>query len=239
MAEQKIWKYCYWLEQPTFEKLKNNLQGKGIEILPAKQNVCEALLSEIGYAEPQVWPEICKHDATPWYKESKHAGKNLVVSSFRLDEEYTPFLETTIEPVTFEPPSLPVREEKSRLVRDEYYKNHEPADWGTFPQEMGAAIVKGLAQMHATEPEEFKDLLETWTAVHANFINPVYRADAEFENAPYSIADSAHISSCCVELFNVIDSKEKALLVRPCIGGVIVKALQRDQYYLVRPVKNQ
>ena len=103
---------------------------------------------------------------------------------------------------------------------------------------MGEAIVNGLAKMHDKPPQAFEDLLTTWTANHANFVKGCHRADAAFENAPYSITDSAHISSCCVELFNLLESKEKALLVRPCIGGVIVKALERDQYYLVSLVKN-
>ena len=38
---------------------------------------------------------------------------------------------------------------------------------------------------------------------------------------------------------NLIGTGEKALLVRPCIGSVIVKAFEQDRYYLVRPVKNQ
>ena len=33
------------------------------------------------------------------------------------------------------------------------------------------------------------------------------------------------------------DSKEDAMLVRPCIGSVIVKVLEKDRYYFVRVVK--
>ena len=49
--------------------------------------------------------------------------------------------------------------------------------------------------------------------------------------------DSVHMSTCCVEMFNLINTQEQALLVRPCIGAVIVKAFERDQYYLVTPEK--
>jgi hypothetical protein len=45
------------------------------------------------------------------------------------------------------------------------------------------------------------------------------------------------MSTCCVEMFNLINTQEEALLVRPCIGAVIVKAFERDQYYLVTPMK--
>jgi hypothetical protein len=53
-------------------------------------------------------------------------------------------------------------------------------------------------------------------------------------HAPYSVADSTHIGTCCVELFNLLGTNEDALLVRPCIGSVIVKVLEKNRYYLVR-----
>ena len=233
-----IWKYCYWLDEQQLEALQQQMKAQGIRMTQAEKNVCEALLGDIGYAEPSVWPLICKHDAAPWYEKSPQAGRILVASSFELDEQYSPFLETTLEPVSFIPPVTPSPEDMARMAQDAGYKSREPEGWGAFPREMGEAIVKGLAKMHDRPPEEFQDLLTAWTANHANFVNPSCRADAAFENAPYSITDSAHISSCCVELFNLLDSTEKALLVRPCIGGVIVKALQRDQYYRVNIVKN-
>ena len=210
------------------------MDAKGLEMARAEKNPCEALVGDLGYAEPQTWSEICSHDAAPWYNQSRHAGKTLVVSSSALDGEYAPFLETTIAPVSFEPPGMPSMDEKKRLVKDEKFLRLKPEDWDKFPRNMGEAIVKGLAKMHGTEPEDFEELFCTWTAVHSNFSNPRHRSGADFMNAPYAISDSAHISSCCVELFNLLDSDEKAFLVRPCIGSVIVKALLKDQYYLVR-----
>ena len=237
MTHLKPWKYCYWINEKNLEKMKRQMADRGIEPVQAKQNSCEALRGEIGYAEPAVWSVICKHDAAPWYNTSKFKDKYLVVSSFPL-EDFREFLETTITPVSFDPPAEPSRNKQKELVGDPSYKSREPKGWGAFPAEMGEAIVQGLAKMHNAEPEQFDELLETWTAVHANFVAPRYRAGERYENAPYSIADSAHISSCCVELFNLFDSPEKAMLVRPCIGGVIVKPLERDTYYLVRIIKN-
>lgn len=234
-----ISKYSYWVDDAKLKTLKKQMEEKGIAITQAKQNPCEVLVGDIGYAEPHVWSAICKYDAAPWYSESKFAGKNLIVSSFPLDKEYEEFLETTIEPVSFDPPYIPNPEEIKELVKNKKYTSSEPADWGKFPKEMGEAIVQGLAKMHGTESEKFEDLLCTWTAVHSNFVDPKHRAGSDYDNAPYSIADSAHISSCCVELFNLIDTKEKALLVRPCVGAVIVKAFTKDQYYIVKIVKNR
>jgi len=232
------WKYSYWLDNDKLALLKEQMQAAGTTMTVAQQNPCEAIRGEIGYAEPHVWPAICKHDATPWYDESKFAGKNLVVSSFPLDGEYEAYLETTIEPVGFSAPVMPTEDEQSRLVEDPAFLSKKPQEWGKFPKEMGDAIVKGLGQMDDTTPETFEELLKIWTAVHANFVNPQYRAGTDFNRAPYSIAKSVHISSCCVEFFNLFDSPDKALLVRPCIGGVIVKVFKQDQYYLVKNVRN-
>jgi hypothetical protein len=236
MAEQKseIFKYCYWLDEPALAMLQKQMAGKGMEMVRAEKNPCEALRGEIGFAEPHTWDIICKHDAAPWYHASKHATKTLVLSSFPLDREYKKFLETTIELSPFKPANLPSQEEIEKLATDKAYLARQPEGWGEFPAEMGEAIVQGLSKMTGKSFGEFKDLLCTWTAVHANFVNPQYRAEKEYVDAPYSVSDTAHISSCCVELFNLLGSKEHALLVRPCIGAVIVNVLKNDQYYLVR-----
>ena len=79
-----IWKYCYWLDDQGLSELKQEMADQGTPIVRAEQNPCEALKGEIGYAEPTTWSTICKHDAAPWYRASKHNGKNLIVSSFPL-----------------------------------------------------------------------------------------------------------------------------------------------------------
>jgi len=233
-TQNKPWKYVYWFNEQGVLQVKKELQENGVDPIQAKQNPCEALRGEVGYAEPHVWNIICKHDAAPWYHASKHAGKYLVVSSSPLSENYDCFLETTIELTAFEPPAMPDLEQLAALAHDSAYAAREPDGWGQFPREMGEAIVQGLTKMTGTPPAaDFSELLQTWTAVHANFVNPRYRAGVECMSAPYSIADTVHISSCCVELFNLLDSNEETLLVRPCIGSVIVKVLEKDRYYRV------
>jgi hypothetical protein len=180
---------------------------------------------------------ICRFDAAPWYQASPHAGKYLVVTSQALAEPFNQFLETTIEPVAFDPPCIPTPEEHKALAANPGYKTRQPQGWGAFPKEMGVAIVKGLGKVFGARISTFEDLLCTWTAVHANFVCPAYRSGEKFGNIPYSISDSVHMSTCCVEMFNLINTQEEALLVRPCIGAVIVKAFERDQYYLVTPIK--
>lgn len=231
------WKYCYWLGREAFDRLDASLREKGIEMPRAKQNPCEALLGDIGCAAPEVWPLICRFDAAPWYNASQHVGKYLVVSSQPLEEPYSAYLATTIEPVEFDPPCMPTHEQQKAVAENPAYRAREPQGWGAFPPEMGQAIVGGLGKVFGAKIASFDDLLETWTAVHANFVSPAYRSGDAFGNVPYSIADSVHMSTCCVEMFNLLATPEKALLVRPCIGSVIVKAFEQDRYYLVRPAQ--
>ena len=238
MGTVKPWKYCYWLTRDIFDKLSAFLEAKGIEMLRAKQNPCEALLADIGYAEPGTWSVICRFDAAPWYTASQHAAKYLVVSSQELDEPFQQFLETTIEPVEFDPPYIPSPEEQKKLADNPVYLARQPHGWGAFPKETGDAIVNGLGKVFGTKINNFEDLLSTWTAVHANFVCSAYCSGKAFGNAPYSISDSVHMSTCCVEMFNLINTRQEALLVRPCVGSVIVKAFEKDRYYLVRPVSH-
>ncbi len=238
MTEKSVWKYCYWFDEEQLSHLKKKMHSDGIEMTVAKQNPCEAFLGRIGYAEPHTWPAICKFDAAPWYAQSRFSGKIVVAASSRLDG-YDELLETTVAPVDFTPPEMPSVQQKKALTGDAAFESCKPAQWDDFPQEMGEQIAQGLAKISGRPADTWDDLFASWTAVHANFVSPQYRAGDEFLNAPYSIGDSFNISSCCVQLFNLFDSKEKAFLVRPCTGATIVQALEKNQYYFVRLVKNQ
>jgi hypothetical protein len=237
-SPEKVWKYIYWLDNECLERLKGQMQVQGVGMERAEYSPCAALKGEIGYAEPHVWPVLCSPDATPWYRESRFNGKNLVASSFALPDEYVAFLETTITPVAFQPPVMPDRQGREDLAEDRVYLSREPAAWKDFPAEWADEMVKGFARMTGNPEITFQDILIRWTAVHANFTNPRYRADEGYDNAPYSTDETRFISTCCVELFNLLDSQEKTLLVRPCIGAVMADVARQDQYYLVRPQRN-
>ena len=230
---QKVWKYSYWLDNAHLAQLRAEIKEKKIEMICAQYSPCEVLKGNIGYAEPHVWPVICKPDATPWYTESRFNGKNLVVSSTGLGDPFASFLETTITPVSFNLPSMPTLKEKKDLSENNEYLACEPSAWREFPEEWSDEITKGFAHMTGNQSITFEDIRFRWAAVHANFINPVYRANEEYSLAPYSIDESRYISTCCVELFNLLDSSEKAFLVRPCIGAVIAEALENKYYYVV------
>jgi hypothetical protein len=238
MQAGEVWKYCYWMDDAHLEQLKAQMQAHGIDMLQAKQNACEILLADIGYAAPSIWQIICKFDAAPWYDASPFTGKYIVASSQALPDVFQPCLTATISPADCMPPVAVSEDEKHSLINNKVFLGRVPERWGSFPTETGEAIVAGLQKMFGSQVTSFEELLKTWTAVHANFVCPAFRAGADCGGAPYSIADSAHISSCCVELFNMFGSQE-SLLVRPCIGSVIVKALEKDRYYLMHPVREQ
>jgi len=238
MLNNDIWKYCYWISSETLSDLQQQMLNRETSLIQAEKNPCEVLAGEIGVAEPDVWSVICRHDAAPWYNQSKFKGKILVVSSFSLGNEYEEYLETTITPVDFEPLRSLTEDEKEALVNSPGFQNRKPPEWDSFPRETGEQITQGLAKITGKTAGSWEDLFQTWTAVHANFVSPQYRANEKFLNSPYSIADSYTISSCCVELFNLLESEEKALLVRPCTGAVMIKLLKKDHYYFVKLVKN-
>jgi hypothetical protein len=237
-GQQTVWKYSYWLDDGHLAQLKQKMQERGVEMVCAQYSPCEVLKGEIGYAEPHVWPVLCSPDATPWYRESRFSGQNLVASSFALDDGFSGFLETTITPVAFEPPRMPDQHGREELSEDRTYLGREPAAWSDFPAEWAEEMVKGFARMTGNPAITFQDILIRWTAVHANFIKPRFRADKTFLSAPYSTDETRFISTCCVELFNLLDSSEQALLVRPCIGAVMADVALQDQYYLVVLHKN-
>ena len=236
--ESDVWKYVYWLEEAALAALKEEMAAAGTEIAAATKCPCEALKGEIGFAAPEIWTVICKHDADVWYRPSKHAGKYLVGSSFELAERFRPFLETTLTKVPFSPPPFPSSEQKRQLADDTVFLSKKPEDWDAFPEEMREPILKGLATMPGETFHTWEELFLSWTAVHANFVHPRYRADGKLHHAPYSIAESKNISSCCVELFNLLDSEEPAMLVRPCVGATIIEAAEENQYHLVKVVRN-
>jgi hypothetical protein len=132
---------------------------------------------------------------------------------------------------------MPDKTELQTLINDPLFMKRNPPAWDQFPSEMGEQIVKGLARLSGKPSGTWQELFQNWTAVHANFVTPRFRTDDDLA-APYSIGDTFSISSCCVELFNLLDSGEKTLLVRPCTGAALIQAMERDRYYLVQLVKN-
>jgi hypothetical protein len=86
----------------------------------------------------------------------------------------------------------------------------------------------------ANEPFDFEKILMSHSANHANFIDPKFFITMNGEKVPYSIADSIHVCSSCLEFFNILGSQWSLKYVVPCIGAVQFAYLPKDQYFEVR-----
>ena len=230
-----VWRYVYWMHDTMCAQLRTWCRTQNIEPVEAEKNPCEALRGQVGLAAPPTWAMICKFDAVPWYQQSRHVGQTLVTSGQPLPDSFAAALTATITPVDFTPPALPGPDEWHTLVA-ETTDARMPATWFNFPAEVGGQIVQGLPKLTNDPPASWEELFDCWTAVHLNFLQPRYRAGNEWDQAPYSIADTFRISTCCVQLFNMFDTTEKALLVRPCTGAALLQVMEKNRYYLVRPI---
>ena len=92
--QQDVWKYCYWLDKNRFDSFQQETKAQGLEMRRAEKNPCEALLDDIGYAEPECWTYICNFDALPWYQATSLSLRDLVSSPERERRFWTIRLDT-------------------------------------------------------------------------------------------------------------------------------------------------
>jgi hypothetical protein len=82
--------------------------------------------------------------------------------------------------------------------------------------------------------EDYDFLYLSHTANHANFIKPHFFIQENQSIIPYSIDRSAHLCSCCLELFQVLGTQYQKKLVAPCPGATIFARLKPNRYLLVK-----
>jgi len=130
---KKPWKYCYWLTEEHLEQLKAHLQAQGIEMARAKQNPCEILLAEIGYAEPATWSLICRFDAAPWYGASQRHLRNRLINFLRRLSSRSRLIR----------PAFPRRRSKRRLPLTLIIKPASRRAGERFQKKWGKRLSKG------------------------------------------------------------------------------------------------
>ncbi|OGL39913.1 MAG: hypothetical protein A3C43_01475 [Candidatus Schekmanbacteria bacterium RIFCSPHIGHO2_02_FULL_38_11] len=229
-------KYCYWMDKEALEALKSMFKKEGTEIYCAQRVPCELFRVEIGYSAPEVWKVTCKHDAAPWYNTSDKNGKFLVLSSKPLSPEFEKYLETTITKSDFQPQGYPSKEEIKALANSEIFNRKKPEGWVEFPKETAEKLAQGFKNVVGVD-EPLEEIFEVWSAVHSNFLEGRFSVKEGTNTIPYTIADTNHTSSCCIELFNIVGKEFKAKYVKPCLGAKIAKALEADIYYRVENLK--
>ncbi|MBW1707523.1 MAG: hypothetical protein JRJ86_20565 [Deltaproteobacteria bacterium] len=225
-------KHVYWLTEDEEENLRQELAGRDIKLKSAKGIVCTPLdrINKITSVPPEVWNDTCNRQGS-WYRTSDKNGLYLVISSFEL-EGHEDKKAATITESDFVPPRLANIEDKKSLILERSLKKRMPDDW-LHPGDFEKRIYLRWARRLGSDVEDYDFLYLSHTANHANFIEPRFFIKDGKEIIPYSIDRSAHLCSCCVELFQVLGGGYKKKMVAPCPGATIFARLKPDRYLLV------
>jgi len=213
-------------------QVRRDLEAGGIKVSVAKGVVCTPLdeRNRVSIVPPGVWNETCSRQGS-WYRASDKKGLFLLVSSFEPDG-----LEgkraAMISKSDFVPPRTATVKEKREMVCDQAVAEQIPPEWGVVG-ETERRIYLRWARRLGSEAGDYDLLFLSHTANHANFIKPRFFVGDGSGVVPYSIDITAHLCSCCLELFQILGKEHRGKLVRPCPGASIFARLKPDQYLLV------
>ena len=212
--------------------LRDDLASRKIKVRTAKGIVCTPLdiINKISIVPPDVWNDTCGRQGS-WYRTSEKNGLYLIVSSFEL-KNYEDRKSATISESDFRPPALASLKDKSALFEDDKLRARMPEEW-KHVEEVEKRIYLRWAKRLGSDIQEYDILYHSHTANHANFINPRFFIEEDDGMVPYSIDRSAHLCSCCVELFQVLGNEFNKKFVAPCPGATIFARLKPDRYLLV------
>ncbi len=225
-------KHIYWFDKNEHAAFEDHLKRGNTKLKKAKGIVCTPLdrINKITSVAPEVWNGSCDRQGS-WYRASNKNGLYLVVSAFDLEgfETHKAAVITESDFALQRPAS---EAEKERLLADRTFKERLPARWGEVGKKE-EKIAMRWAKRLGSASEDYGRLYATQTANHANFISPAFFIETADGIVPYSIDRSAHLCSCCVELFQVLGGEFEKKLVVPCPGAVIFARLKPDRYLLV------
>ena len=231
MSEYK--KCCYWVDFQRLEAIRKHLEKEKVELQEETHIPCRVLRSsmEIGCVVPQAWEGSCKR-RTSWYLSSEKSGKFLIVSNGPLDLSGlgSPILITNSD---FMPDRLPSFSEIAQLVQSRSFQRAKPPRWDK-PRPLERDFYRRWFERFRVDGLfDFGEILVSHSANHANFIDPRFFALGNAFRAPYSIGDSIHVCSSCIEFFNVLGEQWPVKYVVPCIGAVQVAHLPQDHYFRI------
>lgn len=227
-------KYCYWLDLNEFTSVKKILEEEGNQGTDETHLPCRVLKTstELGYVALSAWNGFCKR-RTSWYWRSEKTEKFLVVSNKPMDIPGCKDPITIVES-NFKPDRLPSLREILELTKSDEYRKRKPKGWDKpDPIERDFYQIY-LERYGATDSFDFDRILKYHSANHANFIDPKFLINTDGIKSPYSIADSIHVCSSCLEFFNILGEQWPVKYVVPCIGAVQFAHLPMDQYFEVR-----
>ncbi|MCP4667530.1 MAG: hypothetical protein GY849_14305 [Deltaproteobacteria bacterium] len=230
--EQPYRKHVYWLTRDGEVRLREELARDGVRLKSAKGVVCTPLdrINKIASVAPEVWNGTCARQGS-WYRNSEKKGLYLIVSSFPL-EDYEEHKAATITASDFVLPRQATREEKEALVAAPGFERQLPPEWQRVDDRQKRIYLRWARRL-GSDVEDYDFLYLSHTANHANFIQPRFFVREDNGIIPYSIDRSAHLCSCCLELFQVLGGEHKKKLVSPCSGAANFARLRPDRFLLV------
>ncbi len=225
-------KQVYWLTSDEEARLREKMDRSNIHLRSAKGVVCTPLdeINKISSVSPEVWSANCARQGA-WYRASEKNGLYLIVSSFELED----LRDKRVAKITksdFRPPRLADLEEKREMISDQDFIRKIPPEWGNI-SETEKRIYLRWAKKLGSSVEEYDLLFLSHTANHANFMKPRFFVRENETIIPHSIDRSAHLCSCCLELFQILGEEYAKKLVSPCPGATIFARLTQDEYLLV------
>lgn len=225
-------KNIYWLTREEDSRLESDLKRQNIKLKRAKGIVCTPLdiINKITSVAPDVWNDTCSRQGS-WYRASNKNGLYLVISSFEL-EQFAFRKAAVITESDFVLNKAASISEKQALVKQLHSTGRMPEQWKQV-EEVEKRIYLRWARRLGSTVADYDFLYLTHTANHGNFINPEFYIETVDGVVPYSIDRSAHLCSCCVELFQVLEDPFKKKLVAPCPGATIFARLKPDGYLQV------
>ena len=140
---------------------------------------------------------------------------------------------------SFKPDRFPSPKEIPLLIQSEEYQKKKPREWDKPDPLEKDFYQRWFERNRVNEPFDFDTILMSHSANHANFLNPRFFINLNGSVVPYSISDSIHVCSSCLEFFNILGDQWPVKYVVPCIGAVQFAHLPMDQYFEVRVNENK
>ena len=227
-------KFCYWLNQEELEENRGTLEEAGMPLAEEVRIPCRVLRtsSEICVAPPSAWEGFCKR-RTSWYWASEKAGKFLVVSNRPVNVSGSTDKILIVES-NFKPDRFPSPEEIQELSKSVSLQKRKPRLWDKIDPVEKDFYQRWFERYGGKEPFDFEMIFMYHSANHANFLDPRFFITMNDNvKVPYSIADSFHTCSSCLEFFNILGEQWPLKYVVPCLGAVQFAHLPRDQYFKI------
>ena len=226
-------KFGYWLNQQNLKKIRDDLDREGVDLSEETSIPCRGLRasSRVGLILPQAWRGFCSR-RTSWYEASGKAGKVLIISHRPLDISGIES-RMMITESDFRPARVPPAGEMNELVQSEVFRKGKPSRWDQIEPAEKDFYQRWFERYGIEEPFDFDQLFMIHSANHANFLDPRFFVIHEDGKVPYSIADSLHTCSSCLEFFNILGEEWPLKYVVPCLGAVRFAHLPKDRYLSV------